>query len=259
MNKPTSKAKVVRAATFVVLTLLLLGGILFFCAQKGLFGAYLYNPQLKTLLYHLVADETYGDYHYLFVRTADFEKQLQEIKRRGLQTYFADEPAKARGKEGIVLTFDDGYEDNYTTAFPLLKKYQMKATIFLIADLIGTKGYLTAEQISEMQASGLVRFGSHTSSHPDLSALDTEALNRELAESKARLEALTGAPVKALAYPGGKYNDEVCAAARRAGYRYAYTTDVPTEAYFENTKLPRHYVVRDMPWEEFLLTLEPSP
>ena len=106
----------------------------------GSFGypVYTYTENTKVLLYHLVSDETYGPNEYLFVRVADFESQLAEIKRLGYETVFADELSQTRGKKCVVLTFDDGYEDNFTNVLPLLEKYDMKATVFLISDMIGT-------------------------------------------------------------------------------------------------------------------------
>ena len=118
--------------------------------------------------------------------------------------------------------------------------------------MIGTEGHLTAEEIREMAASGLIHFGSHTLSHPNLDELDEEALVRELRESKEILEELTGEAIDALAYPGGRYNEAVEKAAKKAGYRYCYTTDVPQENYYPFTRLPRDYVSRDMTEEEFL-------
>ncbi len=207
---------------------------------------YIYSTKTRTLLYHLVMDEPYSPYSYLFVREADFEAQLAAIKESGIPTYFADEPEKAGGKPCLVLTFDDGYEDNYTTAFPLLSQYEIKATVFLIADMIGTEGHLSEEQIREMAKSGLIRFGSHTLSHPKLTELDEESLVRELVLSKERIEEVTGERVEALAYPNGLYNETVEKAAKKAGYRYCYTTDVPQKSYYPNTRLPRDYVSRDM-------------
>ena len=71
-----------------------------------------------------------------------------------------------------ALTLDDGYEDNYTNLFPLLKKYQAKATISVVTGSIGQPGILTADQIREMSDSGLVEFASHTVTHPHLTSLD---------------------------------------------------------------------------------------
>ncbi len=257
-DRQMKKTRVVRAATLAVLVVILASSLIFFFWQRENAKPYLYSPNMKTLLYHLVADETYGDYTYLFVREDDFEKQLREIKARGFETYFADEPQRTSGRPGVVLTFDDGYADNYTTVFPLLKKYEIKATVFLITDMIGEEGHLTAKQIKEMSESGLVHFGSHTVTHRKLDSLTEYEISEELTTSKAVIEELTGKPVTALAYPNGIYHDKVREIAMAVGYRLAYTTDGPVDAYYENSRLPRYYVVRDMAWSDFekILTLE---
>ncbi len=259
MNNPLSKkARVARAATLLVLIGLIVLATIFFFWQRENAKPYLYSPNMKTLLYHLVMDEPYSEYTYLFVRKNDFEAQLLEIKRLGFETYFADEPERADGKPGVVITFDDGYLDNYTTVFPLLQKYDMKATIFLITDMIGTEGHLTEAQIKEMSESGLVHFGSHTVSHTKLDTLTEYEIQQELVNSKDYIEALTGKTVTALAYPNGVYTEKAEKIAMAVGYRYAYTTDTPQDAYYENSRLPRNYVSRDMAYEEFLGLLELS-
>lgn len=212
---------------------------------------YEYSPNTKTLLYHLIMDEPYSPYTDLFVKESDFEKQLRKIHDSGISTYFADEPAKAKGEPCFVLTFDDGYADNYTTAFPLLEKYKVKATIFIITDLVGTEGYLTEEQIKEMSKSRYIRFGSHTVSHVPLDELDEESLERELRGSREYIEKLIGKKICTLSYPNGRYNENIENAAKKAGYHYCYTTDVPSEESYDNTRLPRDYVTRDMTESEF--------
>lgn len=224
----------------------------------GSFGypVYTYTENTKVLLYHLVSDETYGPNEYLFVRVSDFESQLAEIKRLGYETVFADELSQTRGKKCVVLTFDDGYEDNYTNVLPLLEKYDMKATVFLISDMIGAEGHLSEEQIREMAASGHVHFGSHTKSHRKLYALESDEMEIELSESRRRIEALTGMKVTALAYPNGVCDAAAELAAVENDYFYCYTTDSPSEHYYDNTRLPRSYVVRDMDMADFLKILE---
>ena len=215
-------------------------------------GVYTYTPDAKILLYHLVSDETYGDNEYLFVREADFEAQLAKIAELGLTTVFADELAEAGDGPFVVITFDDGYVDNYTTVLPLLRKYNMKATVFLIPDMVGKEGHLTEEQIREMAESGHFHFGSHTQSHKMLTTIDGTAVMDELTASRAYIEALTGMKITALAYPNGNYNLNVQYAAAEAGYRYCYTTEVPKDSIYENTRLPRHYVGRETTMAEFL-------
>lgn len=229
--------------------------ILFVIGSFG-YPAYTYTENTKVLLYHLISDETYGPNEYLFVRVSDFEAQLAEIRRLGYETVFADELAQTRGKKCVVLTFDDGYEDNYTTVLPLLEKYDMKATVFLISDMIGADGHLSEKQIREMAESGRIHFGSHTKSHEKLYALDADTMKTELSESRRRIEELTGQKVTALAYPNGVCDNAAEFAAAENGYLYCYTTDRPSESYYDNTRLPRSYVMRDMTAEEFLNILK---
>src|SRR5712692_1838156 len=133
----------------------------------------------------------------------------------------------------VVLTFDDGYRDNYDLAWPLLKQYGFTATIFLVSDSIG--GYnsfdadlpgdpvpmLSWQQVREMRSGGIT-FGSHTCSHPrTLIGLDDARLRYELAESKATLETGLNAPVDQFSYPHDQLDGRVETAVEAAGYRLA--------------------------------------
>ena len=178
------------------------------------------------LMYHSLSLPPDGADAALYVPPEEFEAQLAWLSERKIPTGFAsDYGHEAPGT--VYLTFDDGYADFYTDAFPLLVRYGAKATVFLITDWIGAEGYLTGEQIREIQASGLVEFGSHTASHPHLSALPEEAMRDELAASKAALEAILGQPVTSLCYPYGDADDRVQKAAA-ALYEIAFTTRAPT-------------------------------
>ena len=245
-------AKRTRLITLATMLVCIVASMIFFLFHFGGKNTYTYSPETKILVYHLISDETYGEYEYLFVKEADFEAQLQEIRRLGYETVFADELEYAKGEKIVVITFDDGYADNYRTALPLLKKYNMKATVFLVVGLIVTDGYLTEEQIFEMQESGHFRFGSHTVTHRKLDTLSIGDIEKELSESKTKIKAITGSDVCALAYPNGAYNNMVELLAEKHGYRYCYTTNIPAEPYYENTRLPRSDVVRDMQWEKFI-------
>ena len=178
------------------------------------------------LMYHSLSAPPDGADASLYVPPDEFEAQLAWLAERQIPTGFASD--FGREADGTVFfTFDDGYADFYTGAFPLLVKYQAKATVFLITGCIGTEGYLTEEQIRGIQACELVEFGSHTVSHPHLSSLSEEDLLHELADSRAEIERITGQPVRSLSYPYGDADARVREAAASL-YEIAFTTRAPT-------------------------------
>ena len=115
----------------------------------------------------------------------------------------------------VILTFDDGYDDNYTELLPLLRKYNVKATVFMIADAMGMQHKMTEEQVREMADSGLVSIQSHGLTHADMDAMDEETLIRELGESQRILTHVTGRQPSVLCYPTGRYSDLTLEVAER--------------------------------------------
>ncbi|MBU2222001.1 MAG: polysaccharide deacetylase family protein, partial [Candidatus Omnitrophica bacterium] len=129
----------------------------------------------------------------------------------------------------LAITFDDGYWDNYTYAFPVLKKYNLPATIFLITDEIGNKvglgDKLNWEDVILMQDSGLINFGSHTLSHHVLTEIRSEdELRKEILSSKKILEERLGRPINTFCYPKGFFNQRVKELVKEAGYKAAVAT-----------------------------------
>jgi len=196
---------------------------------------------VPVLMYHRVVEAPpAGSRHGIWVTADRFDAQLRSLHRRGYtpitmrryQEFLrgdADLPAKP-----VVLTFDDGYEDNYRVAFPLLQRYGYPAVVFLVTDFSRRTNFwdpdepaaplLQSSQIREMDAAG-IEFGSHTVTHPHLSHLPRERLHEELHASKRRLEDLTGRSVQALAYPYGDLNDDVKDAMLQTGYDFGVATD----------------------------------
>ncbi len=165
----------------------------------------------------------------LSVTPANFAAQVSYLERNGYHTLsLADLVERmvsgtALPKNPVVLTFDDGYLDNYTNAYPVLKGAGLTGTFFIITDFAGQGEYMSWDQAAEMAAAGL-DLESHTLDHPDLSLLPADRLARQLTESRAILEKKLGKPVRYLSYPAGRYNAAVVRATQQAGYLGAVTT-----------------------------------
>lgn len=159
-----------------------------------------------------------------------FDYQLNFLKTRGYRVMGLDELVRGLKsqmrfpRKSVVLTFDDGYEDNFTSAFPLLEKYGYTATIFISPDFIGQQGYLTMEQIKRMISQG-IQFGSHSTSHAYLPDCPPEELAMQVEGSKKFLEKELGVPIESFAYPVGGFNPMVKGLVPKAGYKAGLTTN----------------------------------
>lgn len=168
------------------------------------------SATVPIFMYHFILDD-YGDYPDTenFLKPETLEEQLKYISENGYQTIYIDEMDDLyKYEKPVALTFDDCFVYFYDNAFPLLKKYNQKATIFIITDYINGENYLTEEQLKEIADSGLVKIESHTKTHNYLDEMTYEEQVTEAVESKERLESITGQEVTVYCYPSGRYNDE---------------------------------------------------
>lgn len=155
----------------------------------------------------------------------------------------------------IVITFDDGYKDNYTNALPILRKYGFTAAVFVTAGQNGPD-FLTRDEMRELLEAGW-EIESHTMTHPDLSKLNPSKLQWELQHSKKLLEQDLGREVKFLAYPYGKFNEAVVKEVKEAGYLMAFTTKAGWATKKHNPWLVnRVYLYANMGIEEFARRVE---
>ena len=207
---------------------LVMVAVAFFGAVLSFFGWVYLKHVTPILMYHHVelSDHDEADK----VNPEVFDRQMSAIKEFGYKTLSMEEymalrlAGKKVPRKDIVITFDDGYEDNYTQAFPILKKYGHTATIFLHVEKIGTPGYLTWEEIKEMQQHGIF-FGSHSLTHPHLPSFSEKEQRWELSESKRILEEKLGHSIEFVAYPAGAFNEATKRAAKDAGYKAGLTTN----------------------------------
>ena len=145
-------------------------------------------PGIPVLNYHQVEEK---DGNPLTLWPDQFEAQMAYLAEEGYTPITIDEMMDALEngaplpEKPVIITFDDGYADNYEYAYPILKKYGFKATIFLIYDFTNTyPNYLTWDQINEMKESGLIHFESHTMTHANLAELTSvDELRHEIADS----------------------------------------------------------------------------
>ena len=159
--------------------------------------------KVPVFMYHGVTDYTWGSAE-LFVSPSVLEEQLRYLVENGYDPiWFEDLREVEKYDKPVILTFDDGYQDNYTDLFPLLQKYNVKATIFVITGWLGGEKYLTPEQVTEMSQSGLVSIQSHTWSHKDMDTLPAEAQREQMSQSKLAILRLTGKEPAVLCYPRG--------------------------------------------------------
>ncbi len=204
---------------------------------------------IPVLMYHyvrVVTDKSDTIGINLSVTPANFAAQMKYLADNGYTTLTMREVhailagAQPLPPKAIALTFDDGYRDFYTAAWPVLRQYNFKATNYVITNVIGEEQYLTWPMLQELDTSGLIEIGAHTRSHPDLRGLGKDKRWDEIIGSKAILEEGLGHPIASLCYPSGFYNADTMADVKRAGYLTAVTTAYGTKQNLQNAfELPR--------------------
>lgn len=231
----------------------------------------------RILMYHMVREHIDGArFNGLRVTPAAFAKQLAYLKRQGWQFWFLSEvlQAKQLPEKTVVITFDDGFEDNYTQALPLLKKYDAKATLFLVEQRSDNdwsskkkahhnEGELMREpklsdaQVREMLDSGLFEIGGHSLSHADFSKLSPEQKRTEIATSRALQTQKFPGSHQSYAYTFGIYDKQDMALVQELGYLGAVTTKegISDNIDAQRFELPRVKVAGKKDFLHFKLSL----
>ncbi|TGE34159.1 polysaccharide deacetylase family protein [Desulfosporosinus sp. Sb-LF] len=182
---------------------------------------------VPVLYYHSVMQETGNEVR---MPPDQFDAQMAYLLAQGYQCITLDQLYQTSAQEDIlpakpfVITFDDGYLDNYTIAYPILKKYGFTATIFMVSSYINGEGFMSWSQLRELDSNGW-KIEGHTVNHPYLSKLDAVTMLNELKSSKDFLEKGLGHTVNFFAYPYGDVNDRVALAVKNSGYVMAFTTE----------------------------------
>jgi peptidoglycan/xylan/chitin deacetylase (PgdA/CDA1 family) len=191
---------------------------------------------MQILLYHEIVKGKPKEIHA--VKVGQFEQHMGWLAQNGYHSVSFEDWLAARAGDrsrlpprSVVITFDDGYLDNYQNAWPVMQKYGQCGTIYLVSTLVGRTSswrggeldfapLMTWDQADEMARSGF-SFGSHTATHPDLAASSLETVRDEFSRSKREIEQGLGRPVISLAYPMSRYTPQVRDLAPLAGYQAA--------------------------------------
>jgi len=174
------------------------------------------------------------DPYHVCISAANFEAQMRFLRNAGYQSISLEDAAQmsVRGEKPqskqVVITFDDGYKDFYTHAFPILKKYELKADVMLVSGRIGGSNVwdqdkleavqlLNLEELKEMGEHG-ISYGSHSMTHRRLTDLEPSEAYQEIFNSKTSLEELLGREIRTFCFPYGRSSPEVRKMVKQAGY-----------------------------------------
>ena len=199
------------------------------------------SSRVPVLMYHRIGLAGGANERRYCVSPGRFAKHMHTLAQRGMWACSIEdfvawlEGSKTMAPGAFLLTFDDGFLGVFEHAFPIVRELRWAATVFLVSGLIGGKNVwqraesrgrtfplLGLDQINAMRQGGIA-FHSHTRTHPDLTRLGDDALVDEIAGSKQELERLLNVPVRYLAYPYGRFDERAPTAARKAGYRAAFS------------------------------------
>lgn len=231
-------------------------------------------PNTLILCYHAISERLPAD---LSIPPEDFERQIERLLRMGyrgqtlMQSRALDRPAKA-----LVVTFDDGYHSTLTMAAPILERLRVPGTLFVPTDYIGQDAPMSWpgieqwrdgtycdelrplgwEQVRQLAERGW-EIGSHTCSHPRLTSLAEESLNRELRDSRAKVEVELSRPCLTIAYPYGDVDQRVACAAGAAGYELGVGLPARWRDGADPLQLPRVGVYRGQGRAKFRLKASP--
>ena len=181
------------------------------------------TAKISILTYHSIDDSN----SVISTRLAAFQRQMEFLSKNDFNVVSLkglinalDENRQLPAKT-VALTFDDGYQNFYTRAFPVLKKYGFTATVFLVTDFCGAcndwpgnlktlerSKLLSWSEIKELSREG-IEFGAHTQTHPNLTKISEKQVYTEMSASKNVIEAKLGIEAVNFAYPYGKYNRQV--------------------------------------------------
>lgn len=192
------------------------------------FSFFLDKPRPIVLLYHSVAD----DGHWLSVSPRLLEEQIKYFLDNGFEFLAVKDldNLRSKSKKSVCLTFDDGLENNYKNALPILKKYNVPAIFFVATNYIGRLNEkkefecMNWDQLADLSHDKLFTIGAHSETHKKFVELSIDEVKMEINNSQKILEEKLKQPVLAFAFPYGKYKQEDLVVLKESGIKYNFTT-----------------------------------
>lgn len=212
------------------------------------------NISIPVFVYHdIVNDESEVEYDYMQTTKKEFEEQIKGLLDYGYNFITYDELIKFKNNEiklkknSCVLTFDDGFDGVYENAYPIVKKYNIPFTMFIIINAVEKSGYITWDNLKEMQESGLATIASHSMEHNDFSKLTLEEAVKNVNDSYSIIEEKLGKQKnKIFTYPYGLYNQEEIIELEKQGYIQNLTDNkINKSSNLDLSRLHRCYPLRD--------------
>lgn len=226
--------------------------------------------EIPVLMYHeIIADDhkrsRFSGSPYA-IHLKQFQAQMRHLCEQGYTTitlpnllqlkHLRGAPNEDNWKKLAVITFDDGYKNNITLALPVLKKYHLVATFFVIVNRIGTRGYLSWSDLRQLKREGMA-IQSHTLNHLPLETLSEDLIERELIESKRVIEQQLKRPVDFVSFPHGSYKNIVLEIARRSGFQGCCTSELGFFRLFDDPyRIKRIAIRKNYQLNEFEMILK---
>lgn len=216
------------------------------------------QKSLPVLMYHSIRDSDSP----LSIAPDEFARQMEYLFRKGYKTIL---PQDLLGKDlffdrRVMITFDDGFNDNYAVALPVLKKYNFTAVVFIITRYINSPGKLAPKEIESLEENGWI-IANHFDSHRDLTGLNSEEIVCEFEIAREKLGNVCAGKKAAniVSYPHSRYNENVIAAVKKAGAEMAFNGG---NRYFRAGDnffvIPRVEISKRVSFLKFKLILSPS-
>jgi peptidoglycan/xylan/chitin deacetylase (PgdA/CDA1 family) len=180
-----------------------------------------------------------------------FREQMRWLHKSQIRGLNVTEALQYPSGSSVCITFDDGSETDLIAAAPVLREFGFHTTFYVTAGFLGTTGYLTAEQLRALDASGF-EIGCHSMTHAYLSDISGPELKREILDAKIHIEQILGHEIAHFSCPGGRYDERTLEQARQAGFKTVANSDFHANSSATNMfELGRVAMLRDLPLASF--------